>query len=129
MYRFVVNFIRKKCPTLNLKDVKIVSADQFLDQDDFVKFGFTNAVYTIDRWYLINSGLADHFGRPGEEKLRGHLIQMINAQSEYEFEQVISSAKNLLECTVPRDQDLESKLDTFIDKKKICCLHPTSNIW
>ena len=51
MYRFVVNFIRKKCPALNLKDVKIVSANNLLDQEDFVKFGFTNAVYVIDRWH------------------------------------------------------------------------------
>ena len=117
MYRFVVNFIQKKCPALNLKDVKIGSADQFSDQEDFVEFGFTNAVYVIDCRYLMNLGLADHFGWLGEEKSRGHLIQMINAQSEYKFEQVTSSAKYLLASIVPCDQDLENKLDTFIERK------------
>ena len=86
MYSFIVQFVARECPGMPLSKVKIVSADGFFSQDYVRSLGFENANYVMDRWHLKESGLRDYFGRGGEELLHDHLMHMLNACSQTQFE-------------------------------------------
>ena len=118
MYGFVCSFIRESCPNLIFEDVKFVSADQFLSQEDIVAFGFTNAHFVMDHWHLREKGLKDRFGSTGEELLKGHLHKMLSSFTEEEFDSIVNSARGLLMAQVPRDGALESKFETFVQLKE-----------
>ncbi len=89
MYRFVINFMRKKCPNLYLEDVLIISTDQILDQGLITGFGFVNTLFVIYHWHLKETGLVNHFGQVGAKNLCAHLDRMTNAPSEPLFGDII----------------------------------------
>ena len=117
MYSFMIQFIAKSCPGRSLAEVQIVSADRFFTPKFVRDLGFINAVYIIDRWHLTSSGLDDIFGKQGADYLRGHLIQMIDANSEAQFDSVVVSANELLSTLSPRDEALETKFKDFVAMK------------
>ena len=119
MYRFVANFLAEAAPGRLLSSVMVLEGDGFFDQEMIVNLGFTNARFVMDHFHLYispNPGLAKMFGKRGFELLKGHLIQMIQANSEEEFDSIVESARQKLHAQTPRDQQMESDLNTFAGK-------------
>ena len=119
MYRFVVDFIKKHAPGLSLDTVRVVSVDQFLNQDMIADFGFVNTTFVINQWHLVEKGLEEHFGRSGKDLLMHHLNQMIQSLSAKTFEETIKAAKQLLVSQEKCDGNLEDKFEEFFSKKNI----------
>ena len=92
MYQFGCNFLATSSPGHPLIDVDTVSADGFFDQALIVKLGFVNARFILDQWHLLDSGLMKMFGKSGYELLNEHLIKMIKAQSEIEYNATLTVA-------------------------------------
>ncbi|KAL7524268.1 hypothetical protein ACHAXR_000497, partial [Thalassiosira sp. AJA248-18] len=67
--------------------------------------------------HLIESGLVKKFGKGGCEKLLGHLLALIRAPTETDFNTTLGSAQNLLESMTPRNGQLEADLQDFADLK------------
>ena len=61
-----------------------------------------------DQWHLLDSGIENIFDRAGNELVRGHLVNLVKAESEAEFDSTIQSAMGKLQNQVPHDGDLEA---------------------
>ena len=85
--------------------VNIVSSDGFFDPKLIQSLGFINATYVMDRWHLRESGLQKFFGQKAYELLKNHLYRLIGAQTEQEFDEVVSLAYELLKSQTSRDDE------------------------
>ncbi len=72
----------------------------------------------LDQWHLLDSGLMKMFGKSGYELLNGHLIKMIKAQSEIEYNTTLEAALHLLHQQIPWNGNLEHKLHDFASQRK-----------
>ena len=68
----------------------------YFDPSLIEKIDFENAQCILDQWHLMDSGLMQIFGKGGYDLLQGHLIQMVKAQSEIEYNETLTSAFHLL---------------------------------
>ena len=59
------------------------------------------------------------FGSSVNELLRGHLVNLVKAESEAEFDSTLQAAFFILQNLLPRNGDLEAKLSEFA-KRKTC---------
>ena len=59
-----------------------------------------------DQWHLLDSGIENIFGGAGNELLRGHLVNLVKAESEAEFDSTIQSAMCKLQNQVLRNGKL-----------------------
>ena len=118
MYHFVAKFLAENAPARPLSDVKIVAGDGFFNQDMINKFGFTMAKFLLDHWHLHDSGLTQMFGKAGHELLKGHLTEMIQAESEERFNQVIKAARELLQAQKVRNGETEKAFETFVSQRE-----------
>ena len=118
MYQFVADFLGESAPGRPLADVNIVSGDGLFDQDMVIELGFVNAKFFTDQWHLLDSGLSKKFGKSGYELLKGHLVRMVKADSEQEFEDTLQAARNLLQSQLNRNGQLESDLEEFASLRK-----------
>ncbi|KAL7450896.1 hypothetical protein ACHAWC_002749 [Mediolabrus comicus] len=117
MYHFVANFLGESAPGRPLSNVNIVAGDGFFDQELIIGLGFINAHYVTDLWHLLDSGLEKMFGKAGYALLKGHLVRMVNATSEAEFEETLQLAEELLAVQPTRDGQLEEVLANFASKR------------
>ena len=128
MYKLVADFTADSAPGRPLSEVNVVAGDSFFDQDMIVEFGFVNASFIMDHFHLYissNPGLAKIFGKAGYELLKGHLVSMIQANSEEDFDSVVDAARQLLHVQTPRNGQIESDLKKFANKRSYyaqCCL-------
>jgi len=113
MYKFVADFLGESAPGRPLTDVNIVSGDGLFDQDMVIELGFVNARFHADQWHLLDSGLSQKFGKAGYELLKGHLVKMVQANSEQEYNDILQAATDLLQSQLQRDGQLESVLEEF----------------
>ena len=118
MYKFIADFLATSTPLRTLADVKIVAGDGFFDQELVEKLGFSNATFILDRWHLLDSGLEKMFGKSGYEKLKGHLVRMIESNSKEDFDSFFTAAWGLLKSMEQRDGQLETTLLKFGDMRK-----------
>ena len=118
MYHFVASFLGGSAPGRPLSEVSIVAGDGFFDQEMIIAFGFTNAKYITDQWHLLDSGLCKMFGKRAYVLLKGHLVRMVKATSETEFEEVLQSANELLLHQLKRNGQMEQDLATFASRRK-----------
>ena len=58
------------------------------------------------------------FGKSGYELLNGHLIKMIKAQSEIEYDTTLEAALHLLHQQIPQNGNLEHTLHDFASQRK-----------
>ena len=120
MYQFVAHFLSEFAPGRPLSEVDIVAGDGFFDQEMIVDFGFVNAIFIMDHFHLYvspNPGLAKIFGKAGYELLKGHLVQMIQANSQEDFESFLLAAREKLHAQTPRNGQMESDLEKFAKKR------------
>ncbi len=118
MYEFMSIFLSKNSPARPLSTVNVVSGDGFFDQDMVTKLGFVLAKFITDIWHLKDSGLDKLFGKAGHEMLKSHLIRMIDAKSEKEFEDVHLAAQELLKAMPARNGQLEQTLEDFASRRE-----------
>ena len=65
----------------------------FFNQDMVIDLGFVNAAFITDQHHLIDSGLAQKFGKAGSDLLKGHLLGMIRAPTEVDFKKNYNQRK------------------------------------
>ena len=118
MYHFVAAFLGESAPRRPLSEVNIVAGDGFFDQEMIVALGFTHANFINDQWHLLDSGLCKMFGKGAYALLKGHLVRMVKATSETEYEEVLHSAKELLLSQPKRNGQMEQDLATFASRRK-----------
>ncbi len=100
-------FLRTNAPGRSFKSVKVVAGDVFFTQDMILEFGFVYATFIYDRWHLLDSGLKGMF-QTSYELLKSHLVSMVHASSESNFERILLSANNLLQAQTSKNiQDKE----------------------
>ena len=114
-YKFVVSFIVRHCPGLVLSDVKMVSGDRFFNQQMIHDFGFTSAIFIIDHFHLIDSGLDDMFGVHGAKVMKDHLMSMIRVEPKSNFDEIANAGRELKTSYSERDTVLEAQLEKFYD--------------
>ena len=78
-----------------LDQVSVVAGDGFFDEDIISQIDFPNARFILDHFHLLDSGLKKIFGKVGYDLLKGHLIQMVKAPSQVEFDSTLQSAQHL----------------------------------
>ena len=101
MYQFACDFLGTASPKRPLCELKVVPEDGFFYQDLVGKLGFTNAVYMTDKWHLVDSGIENIFGRASNALLRGHMVKLVKAEPEAEFDSTIQCAMGILQNQVP----------------------------
>ena len=62
---------------------------------------------------MLDSGLEKFFGRSGFELLRGHLVNLVKAESEAEYDSTLHAAFFILQNLILRNGELEAKLSDF----------------
>jgi len=82
------------------------------------EFGFTNANFLTDHWHLYDSGLTQIFGKAAHELLKGHLTQMIQAESEERFDIVVKAARELLQAQTVRNGETEKAFEIFVSQRE-----------
>jgi len=117
MYQFICDFLSQSTPLRRLCDVSIVSGDGFFNQEIVIELGFINARFVTDQWHMLDSGLLKKFGKIGHELLRGHLVQMIHAGSELEFDDILRSGFELIRAQPQMNGQMESDLEAFAGLK------------
>ena len=117
MYQFACDFLGAASPKRPLSEVKVVAGDGFFYQDLVRRLGFCDACYVADQWHLLDSGLKFFLGSSGNELLRGHLVNLVKAQSKAEFDSTLDAAFFILQNLIPRNGDLEAKLSDFAMRK------------
>jgi hypothetical protein len=117
MYQFVSSFLAESVPGRPLSTVKIVAGDGYFDQEMIFNFGFTNAVFLMDQFHLLDSGLAEYFGITWHALLKSHLQSMIHAKNEEDFNDVLNAAIHLVRAQPVRDGIIEQKLQDFAAKR------------
>ena len=95
-----------------MTEINAVAVDRFFGQALIVKLGFMNAQSILDQWHLLDSGLMKMFG------MNGHLIKLIKAQSEIEYNTTLTVALHLLHQLIPQNGNLEHKLHDFASQRK-----------
>ena len=60
--------------------------------------------------------------------LKGHLLRMIQVESKSEFDQTVTSARELIQSQTPRDGELESKFEVFVSRKENYASHHIATI-
>ena len=114
MYKFIADFLRTSTPKRTLEDIMIVAGDAFFTQALVRELGFTNARFVWDRWHLLDSGLEKIFGKSWYGKLKDFLVQMVQSDSEDEFNTYLHSAQQCLESAAGgRNGEIEGKLKKF----------------
>lgn len=119
MYEFMASFLHKNAPGRRLTSVDVVAGDGFFTQEMIHRLGFSNAHFITDRWHLVDSGLVQKFGLAAHELLNPHLMTMVNANSEIEYEAALQAAHVLL-ASLPggRNGEWSEKLDQFASERK-----------
>ena len=79
-----------------LSAVDIASADGYFDKEMLVRLGLINASFFADHHHLKESGLVERLGKGTHDLLSVHLHRMIDAHSLEQFEQALTSARDLL---------------------------------
>lgn len=118
MYQFVADFLGESAPGRPLSEVNIVAGDGFFDQDMIITLGFINACFITDQWHLLDSGLSKMFGKSAYTLLQGHLVGMVKAASEAEFDDTLKSANDLLAVQAKRNGQTEQDLAEFASRRK-----------
>ena len=118
MYKFVTDFLADSAPGCPLSEVDVVAGDGFFDQDMIVEFGFVNATFIMDHFRLyVSSNLAKIFCKAGYKLLKGHLVKMIQANSEEEFDSVVDTARKFLHAQTPKNGQIKSDPEIFSNKQ------------
>jgi len=66
------------------------------NQSMIEEFGFINAKYLKDWFYLFDNGLKDIFGEEPSKLLKGELVHMIKAPSRDYFDKALDNARTKL---------------------------------
>jgi len=129
MYEFMASFLHKNAPGRPLTSVDVVAGDGFFTQEMIHRLGFSNAHFITDRWHLVDSGLVLKFGHAAHELLNPHLMTMVNANSEVEYEAALQAAHVLL-ASLPggRNGEWSEKLDQFAGERKTYASYCLNNI-
>jgi len=90
--------------------------------------GFTNARYVTDKQHLIESGLRNKFGAAAHDLLNAHLLRMINAVSEREFDDTLLAAHSLLQSMPSQNGEWKQKLDEFASQRESYAHYCLNNI-
>ena len=85
-----------------------------------IYIGFTKAYLFSCRFHLIDSVLVNIFGKYGVDLLQGILVNMIQTQSESEFDQNYNAGMEFLNTTCAENGDLISKFRYFDEEEEIC---------
>lgn len=128
MYKFIANFLGKNSLGRPLASVNVVAGDGFFDQDMISDLGFTNARYVTDKRHLIESGLRNKFGAAAHDLLNAHLLRMINAVSEREFDDTLLAAHSLLQSMPSQNGEWKQKLDEFASQRESYARYCLNNI-
>jgi len=117
MYAAQADFLKEFAPGRSLNEVMMVAGDGFFDQSVIKKMGFTNARFIQDHFHLYDSGLKKIFGPAGYELLKSHLVRMIQAKSEGDFDEIYVAGKNLLENQSKVNGQLLSIFEKFASSR------------
>ena len=95
MYTALTAFLAKYASGRPLSSVRVVAGDGLFDVDMVKGMGFTNARFIQDQHHLLESGLQNAFGKVGYDLLKSHLVRLVQANSEIDFEVIADSARSL----------------------------------
>ncbi len=93
----------------------MVSGDRFFNQQMIHDFGFTSAIFIIDHFRLIDSGLDDMFGAHGAKVMKDHLMSMIRAESKSNCDEIAYAGRDLMTSYSERDAVLEAQFEKLYD--------------
>ena len=118
MYKCQADFLKEFAPGRPLDSVLVVAGDGFFDNESISKMGFVNANFIHDQWHLFDSGLSKNLGKVGFLKLKKHLRQMIECDSEETFDQIVDLGVRLIRSDKKVDGQLLVKFLAFAKRRK-----------
>ncbi len=94
---FLCDFLLRNERQMLFGSINVVAGDVFFSPEVIAELGFPNAKFLYHQWHLLNTGLRGMF-LMSYELLMSHLVSMIHALSESDFEQMLLSDNNLLDA-------------------------------
>ncbi len=126
-----ISFYEDSCSGVPLDNLSILSMlcqeMAFFTQVVINGLGFTNAQFIYNQRHFLDSGLKGMFPT-SYDLLKGHLISMVNASNESDYECILTSANNLLQSQTSKNNQDTKDLRVFAENCGIYAEYMISNI-